>query len=235
MESESKVLSKTEQIALLEKSKLFLGVPQDEIAGLVNGNVGYLATYQKGEILIREGETWNSIDVILKGNVRVNRLFQDGSESTVHMLWETGVIGMEFLVKADYKSQFYYVAETEVITYSFHKWHFTDYRQLGAKVSFQMLKNLINILSHENVRQYRRLDALSARDLRGRLMVYLNYERKKKKSNEFDIPYSREGLATYLCVNRSALSRELGRMEKEGLIQTKGKHFVLIDVENTSG
>ena len=45
---------------------------------------------------------------------------------------------------------------------------------------------------------------------------------------EFDIPYSREALAAFLCVNRSALSRELGRMEQEGILQTKGKRFALL-------
>ena len=228
MESEVKKLSDAEIIKKLSEAKLFAGVPIDEIEDLVQSERGHLSYYQKGEILIHEGETWNSIDVILEGAVSVKRLFQDGSESAVHLLQENGVIGMEFLQKADQKSQYYYVAESDVINYGIHKWFFTDYRQLGEKVSFQMLKNLISILSHENLRQHRKLDVLSTRNLRERILVYLNYEQKKRMQMEFDIPFNREALAAFLCVNRSALSRELGRMEEEGILKTKGKHFVLL-------
>lgn len=228
MESEVKKLSDAEIINKLSEAKLFAGVPIDEIEDLVKSNRGHLSSYQKGEILIHEGETWNSIDVILEGTVSVKRLFQDGSESAVHLLRKNGVVGMEFLQKADQKSQYYYVAESDVVNYSIHKWFFSDYRQLGEKVSFQMLKNLISILSHENLRQHRKLDILSTRNLRERILVYLNYEQKKKKQMEFEIPFSREALAAFLCVNRSALSRELGRMEEEGLLKTKGKHFKLL-------
>ena len=228
MESEVKKLSDAEIINKLSEAKLFAGVPIDEIEDLVKSNRGHLSSYQKGEILIHEGETWNSIDVILEGNVSVKRLFQDGSESAVHLLRKNGVVGMEFLQKADQKSQYYYVAESDVVNYSIHKWFFSDYRQLGEKVSFQMLKNLISILCHEYLRQHRKLDILSTRNLRVRILVYLNYEQKKKKQMEFEIPFSREALAAFLCVNRSALSRELGRMEEEGLLKTKGKHFKLL-------
>lgn len=217
-----------EVIRRLAESKLFFEVPLHEIEDLVHANTGRLSWFRKGEILIREGETWNSIDVLLKGTVSVKRLFRDGSESAVHLLRENGVIGMEFMRKPDYGSQFYYVAESDTVIYSIHKWYFTDYRQLGEKVSFLMLKNLISLLSHENIRQHRKLDILSTRDLRGRILVYLNYEQMKHKSWEFDIPYNREALAQYLCVNRSALSRELSRMEQEKLIKTKGRHFILM-------
>lgn len=228
MDSVTKKIPDEKIIHKLAESKMFFGVPFDEIEDLVKSNRGYLSHYQKGEILIREEDTWNSIDVILEGSVSVKRLFQDGSESAVHLLRENGVIGMEFLQKADQKSQFYYVAESDVTAYSIHKWFFLDYRQLGEKVSFQMLKNLVSILSHETIRQHRKLDILSTRSLRERILVYLNYEQKKRKELEFDIPFGREALAAFLCVNRSALSRELGRMEEEGLLKTKGKHFVLL-------
>lgn len=228
MGSEEKKMSDPEIVKKLSGSKLYFGIPVDEIEDLVKSNRGHVSCFQKGEIIIREGETWNSVDVILEGAVSVKRLFQDGSESAVHYLRENGVIGMEFLQKADQKSQFYYVAENDTTIYSIHKWYFSDYRQLGPKVSFQMLKNLISILSHENIRQHRKLDILSTRNLRERILVYLNYEQKKRRTMEFDIPYSREALAAFLCVNRSALSRELGRMEQEGVLKTKGRHFVLL-------
>ena len=59
-------------------------------------------------------------------------------------------------------------------------------------------------------------------------MSYLNTLSLQKKSVSFDIPFDRQQLADYLNVERSALSKELGKMQKEGLISTRKKHFILL-------
>ena len=60
-------------------------------------------------------------------------------------------------------------------------------------------------------------------------MSYLNTLSLQKKSVSFDIPFDRQQLADYLNVERSALSKELGKMQKEGLISTRKKHFILLE------
>jgi len=59
-------------------------------------------------------------------------------------------------------------------------------------------------------------------------MAYLNSVSLQKQSREFDIPFDRQQLADYLNLDRSAMSKELGRMRDEGLIQAKKNHFVLL-------
>lgn len=222
-------MEKKELIEIISNSKLMMNISIDDIEKMVNAKVGRIIHYTKGEILIREGTPFNAIILILRGKVSVKRLFRDGAESQVHMLRENGVIGMELLRKPVYGSFYYYVAQTDVDIYSISQKYFMKYDQLGEKVIFQMFKNMISILTHENMRQHRKLDILSVRDMRSRIMTYLYYEQKKHRSAEFDIPYNREDLASYLCVNRSALSRELSSMEKDGILQTNGRHFVLLD------
>ena len=59
-------------------------------------------------------------------------------------------------------------------------------------------------------------------------MAYLNSVSLKKGSNEFDIPFDRQQLADYLNLERSALSKELGKMKKDGLIEVRKNHFELM-------
>ena len=71
---------------------------------------------------------------------------------------------------------------------------------------------------------------LAPRTIRGKVLAYLSYESERAGSPEFTIPYDRQQLADYLGIDRSALSAELSRMQKAGLIETKRSHFVLKNV-----
>ncbi|MBO6291178.1 MAG: winged helix-turn-helix domain-containing protein [Selenomonas sp.] len=62
-----------------------------------------------------------------------------------------------------------------------------------------------------------------------RVLAYLNSVSLQKKSTEFDIPFDRQQLADYLDLERSALSKELGKMQREGLIKCRKNHFRLIE------
>ena len=56
-------------------------------------------------------------------------------------------------------------------------------------------------------------------------MTYLNTVSLQKQSREFDIPFDRQQLADYLNVERSVLSNELSKMQRDGLIMCKKNHF----------
>ena len=73
-----------------------------------------------------------------------------------------------------------------------------------------------------------KLRILSQRSIRGRLMLFLNIRAKRVKSFEFDIPFDRQALADYLCVDRSALSAELSKLRAEGKVEAEKNHFKLL-------
>ena len=59
-------------------------------------------------------------------------------------------------------------------------------------------------------------------------MAYLNSVSLQRHSREFDIPFDRQQLADYLNLERSALSKELGKMQKDGLIACRKNHFIIL-------
>ena len=88
--------------------------------------------------------------------------------------------------------------------------------------------NVARSLAELNVELLATLDMRLRRTIRAKLLAYLNHERKRQGSKEFDIVYNRQELADYLCVDRSALSRELGNLRDEGLVRYTRNHFELL-------
>ena len=74
-----------------------------------------------------------------------------------------------------------------------------------------------------------KMEIISKRTTRDKILSYLMNEAEKKHSDKFEIPFSRNELADYLCVERSAMSRELSKMQRDGLIRFTKKHFELSD------
>ena len=83
------------------------------------------------------------------------------------------------------------------------------------------------IIARRNIELSRRIFHVSPKTIRGKVLAYLSDEAERVGSREFDIPFNRQRLADYLGVDRSALSAELSRMQKAGLIETHRNHFVL--------
>ena len=73
------------------------------------------------------------------------------------------------------------------------------------------------------------LTITSRRTTREKLIAYLSEQAKKQNRSTFEIPFNRQQLADYLSVDRSALSNELSKMQKEGLIKTERNHFILLE------
>ena len=97
-----------------------------------------------------------------------------------------------------------------------------------------LVQNLLAISAQKNLNLSRRIFHTSSKTIRGRLLSYLSYQAMECGKNEFDIPYNRQQLADYLGVDRSAMSNELGKMQKDGLIEVKRNHFRILDVDVTA-
>ena len=91
----------------------------------------------------------------------------------------------------------------------------------------ELNRQLAAWISNVNIKKEYRLAILSQKGLRERIFTYLTLQASRRQTTAFAIPFSREELAAYLCVNRSALSHELSLMQEEGLISFQKNHFRL--------
>ena len=91
-----------------------------------------------------------------------------------------------------------------------------------------LIRNLVSVLARKNLQLNDKITHMSKRRTREKLLSYLSSESLRQSSLEFDIPFDRQQLADYLCIERSAMSAELSRLQKDGLLATERSHFRLI-------
>ena len=93
----------------------------------------------------------------------------------------------------------------------------------------RLIFNLLKVVANRNLAFNRKLEILSKRTTREKLMTYLMHEAKRQGSSHFTIPFDRQALADYLGVDRSALSAEISKMKKDGILDSERSRFVLLE------
>ena len=99
----------------------------------------------------------------------------------------------------------------------------------GCKFHSKMIQNLLFSIAARTLAMTRKIEHMSKKSLRGKILSYLSSEAIRTGKREFQIPYNRQQLAEYLSVDRSALSAELGRMQKDGILEFQKNRFRLYE------
>src|SRR5699024_5300762 len=89
------------------------------------------------------------------------------------------------------------------------------------------IQNLLFTLASKNLNLNRKIDYITPKSIRDRVIAYLSDEALRQERNPLELPFNRQQMADYLCVERSALSKELSRMQDEGLISYRKNKFWL--------
>ena len=89
---------------------------------------------------------------------------------------------------------------------------------MACEFHHRLIKNMVSIIADKNRDLMRKVEVVSKRTIREKLLAYLSIQAQVQQSRYFEIPLGRLELAEYLCVDRSALTRELAKMKDEGLI-----------------
>ena len=212
----------------LKKSMLFRNISDSEIEELVTKLEMHVKHLDKDEIWAYEGESVKEIGVIIEGGLNVYKTAADGHENLIQKIGRKSVAGIEFVSTKKGICPYDIRANEDTTIYQF-KWSYLDnYGVISEKLRICILKNLLMIVSHENIRKTNKIEILMQKGIRDKVMAYLSIQKKKHDNDTFYIPFTREELAAFLCVNRSALSHELHKMEEDGLIKYKLNQFTVL-------
>ena len=174
------------------------------------------------EVLVREGDVIDSIGVVLSGEIRVAKYDIDGKENLLGRIKKLQTFGANIAYTPTKISPFYLFSRGVSFIYLFNH---EEIKQLDKNNSIIIYNNIIKYLSNDNIKKEYKIDIISKNKIRDRILTYLEIQSNKKKVNDFEIPFNREEMANYLCVNRSALSHELSILKKEGIIDFKKNWF----------
>lgn len=213
----------------LTKTPLFMGCSEEEIEHMLFCLKHSVRAYKKGEYVYTAGDIVRDVCVVLSGSVQIENIDILGNKSILGIA-EKGEIFAEsyacipnqpmlvdVLTRED--SEILFVNVPALFVESNSCGH-------GAK----LIQNLLKISSKKNLNLSMRIFHSAPKTIRARLYSYFSEQISVQGSNDIRIPLDRQQLADYLGVDRTALSKELGRMRDEGLLTFhKNKFHIMID------
>lgn len=208
---------------LIEELPLFAGIPREALPDILPHLAARVRAWHAGAFPVMEGDVVREICVVLDGSAQVLREDYLGRRSIITPLAPGDLFAETFAlagVPAPVGVQALTGCEILMLDY-------TKALDGGQAWDARLVANLLMITARKNLHLNERLSHLEKRTIRERLLSFLSAEARRRGSHSFTIPFDRQQLADYLSVDRSALSAELSRMEKEGLLQTRRSHFIL--------
>ena len=207
-------------LPLLQSTTLFSGLSAEELQALLTRLGAVERSFGRGEVLVLAGAPSRRVGVVLSGELEAYRPGPEGARVP------GGVFG-DVLGGSSLASPVTVLAATacEVLLVPYEQLLLSD----GSPAHQRVLQNLVRTISDKYFLLSRRVDLLVLKSLRAKVCAYLLNESERAGSLTFSIPFSRVQLADYLNCDRSALSRELSLMQKDGLLDTFKSSFKLLD------
>lgn len=213
---------------LLLKTSLFSGVKQQELHSLLGCLQARVLTIPKGAPVFLEGDEAGFIGLVLSGGVQVLRDDYYGNRSVLG-LFQPGELFGETYACSDMERMpvsGFAVSNSEIMLFSCRK--MLTVCTNACQFHNQIVKNLLQVMAQKNVSLSQKIQFMSQKTTRQKLMSYLLDQAKRAGSPEFTIAFDRQALADFLGVERSAMSAELSKLQKDGILTTRGSHFTLL-------
>lgn len=210
---------------LLGQSELFMGIEQKELEALLDCLKPMRRKYRKGEYVCRAGESIRHMGFILEGSVNIERNDIWGNQSLLGRVVAGEVFGETYACVPGE------VLMVDVVAVEACDILFLDMGKLLKTCSSacgfhnRLIQNLVGVMAAKNLNLSRKINDTASKSIRGRLLSYLSHQVVKQGAYKFEIPFNRQQLADYLGVDRSAMSNELSKMQREGLIEYRKNWF----------
>ena len=215
------------QIDKIFKNPLFKGINKDIDYEVLEVLGTQLKNYSKDQYVFKAGKKIKRAAILIEGKVVLTRENYWKEESIVQEVKP----GELFALSVSTNSSISTDINAKCLESSVILWFHTEYlfmHEETSKYHSIIVKNLLSILAKQYIELKAQVWNISQDTIRNKLLSYLSLEASQKHTNEFDIPFNRQELANHLCVDRSALSTELNKLQKEGYFIVKKNHFTLL-------
>ena len=215
-------------IPVLKRTKLFSGVVEEDIASLLSCLGARKKEYKKGEYILREGEHISDIFILVEGKIHIQKDDYWGNRSIL------SVISVGEMFGEGYAAPESGALLNDVVAVEDSSVIFFDVKRIlttcssACRFHNMIVQNMFFAISDKNRKLVQKLGHMSGRTTRAKLISYLSEEAKRQGSSAFTVPFNRQQLADYLCVDRSAMSNELCKMRDEGMIKFEESRFELL-------
>ena len=212
-------------ISVLSGSALFRGFDETEVNNLLGSLNAREKRFRKGAMIFHSGDVISTLCFVIAGSVTIESNDMWGNRTILNLV-SKGQFFAESYALLPNEPMLVDVCANENCTIVY-----LDMKSVGRldeSMRVRLLANLLTITTRKNLHLSSRSFHTAPRQVRGRIMAYLNTVSVQKNSREFDIPFDRQQLADYLNVERSVLSNELSKMQRDGLIRCRKNHFEIM-------
>lgn len=217
-----------EYLSILENTVLFDGIGSEDISGLLACLGASVREVKKNQQIFSEGDPAKFVGIILSGSASVTNQDIYGNRSILSHIYKGELFGESFACADAEVLPVSVVANEDCRVMLIDCRRITTSCQNACGFHNQMIYNLLRAVARRNLEFHKKLEITGRRTTREKLMAFLLAEAKRAGSRQFTISYDRQALADYLGVERSAMSAELGKLQKAGILQTKRKEFILL-------
>lgn len=185
----------------------------------------YTVNYDKNKEILENIREDNEIGIIIEGYVQIVRNNYNGTKTIIEELMENDLLIPSVIYVRNDEYQIITKEKTKIILFNYND--LINY-EVNDKTYNQFIKNLFLITNNKIKEKDERIEILTNKTIRDKLLEYFNINSKKSGSKYIYLPFNFSVLADYLGVDRSAMSREIGYLKKEGFIEIKGKRITLL-------
>ena len=208
---------------IIKECPIFKDFSIDEIIEIFSVISFYEKNYKKNDIILAENTKTEYFGIITNGKIALSNFDYFGNRNILNVFEKEDSFA-EALVSLEIQ------IPHEVISLTDSSVVWIEYKSLSKSLYYQkILNNLLNIISTKNLILNKKLQILSKRTTREKILEYLATQKKLLSiDSNFEINLNRNEMADYLALDRSNLSRELGKLKKEGIIDFKKNKFKLL-------
>lgn len=210
---------------IIKKSELFYNLSDEEILETLSITNSHIKKYKKNSTILHIEDTLSTICLVLVGSVMVERLDYDGNSAIVSKIGANGLFGEAFVFAHIKKVPVNVISKTDTEILCIPYDNFLNISISSPKLYKTLSENMFTTMAKKLLFLNQKVNILEKQTIREKVLAYLEPYFIKHKNEIFSIPFDRQQLANYLSVNRSALSRELSRLKKDGLIDYDKNYF----------
>lgn len=215
-------------LSILKKSTLFGGISEDEIEAMLVCLNAKKESFKKGDYILRVGDSPESIGLLLKGSLLVVQEDYWGNRNIRTRVIPGRVFSEAFACIQGAVMDVSVVADEDSEILRLNVLRVLHTCPTACSHHSRMIRNLLSDLAASALRINEKLTHMSKRTTREKLLSYLSAEAQRQGTSEFTIPFNRQQLADYLSVERSAMSAELSRMQRDRLVLINKNTFSLL-------
>lgn len=215
-------------IPILKNTTMFKGINEKEISSMLSCLSAQTKHYHKNEYILRSGEQIHTVGMVLEGLAMIANEDIWGNRNIISEI-TTGMLYAEsYACLSALPAEISVLASEDTTVMLFDISKILTVCSSACGFHTQLVKNLLGTIANKNMILTRKMGYLSKKTIRGKLLSYLSSESLKAGQISFTIPFDRQELADYLFIDRSALSNEISKLQKDGILTCKKNNFTLL-------